>query len=94
MLLQLIVHLQAVELGIALLEGGNQEIQKTLYQLLQSGDISQNFFHVFHEKISDAQTEIKSTVTVNTTDIAARANEESKDPVKDLDRAVKKRGSM
>ena len=70
---------QAVELGIALLEGGHQEIQKSLFNLLQSGDLSQSFFHVFHEKMNDAQMEIKSTVTVNTTEIAARANEDNKD---------------
>ena len=85
---------QAVELGIALLEGGHQEIQKSLFNLLQSGDLSQSFFHVFHEKMNDAQMEIKSTVTVNTTDIAARATEDSKDP-KDVEKAMnnKKRGS-
>jgi inositol 1,4,5-triphosphate receptor type 1 len=46
---------QAVELGIALLEGGHQDIQKSLYILLTGGDLSQSFFHVFHEKINDAQ---------------------------------------
>ena len=36
--------------------------------------------------------EIKSTVTVNTTDIAARASEDNKDP-KELEKAIsKKRG--
>ena len=82
-----------MELGIALLEGGHQEIQKSLFNLLQSGDLSQSFFHVFHEKMNDAQMEIKSTVTVNTTDIAARASEDSKDP-KDVEKAInnKKRG--
>jgi inositol 1,4,5-triphosphate receptor type 1 len=74
------------------LEGGHQEIQKSLFLLLQTGDLSQSFFHVFHEKMNDAQMEIKSTVTVNTTDIAARASEDSKDP-KELEKAInKKRG--
>ena len=53
------------------------EIQKSLYIQLQSGDVSQNFFRVFHDAMDAAQAEIKSTVTVNTSDIAARANEEN-----------------
>ena len=53
------------------------EIQKSLYMDLQSGDVSQNFFRVFHDTMHSAQTEIKSTVTVNTSDIAARAHEEN-----------------
>ena len=49
-------------------------------------------FQVFFDKMSEAQSEIKSTVTVNTTDIAARANDD-KDSVaaKDIERVVKKR---
>ena len=53
------------------------EIQKSLYVQLQSGDVSQNFFRVFHDTMESAQSEIKSTVTVNTSDIAARAHEEN-----------------
>lgn len=52
---QVSCFVQAVELGIALLEGGHQDIQKSLYMLLTCGDLSQSFFHVFHEKINDAQ---------------------------------------
>ena len=73
----LFVFEQVVNLGIALLEGGNMEIQKSLYIQLQSGDVSQNFFRVFHDAMDAAQSEIKSTVTVNTSDIAARAHEEN-----------------
>ncbi len=65
---------EAVELGSALLEGGNQEIQKSLFAQLHSGEVSQSFFKVFHDKTTGAQAEIKSTVTVNTSDIAARAS--------------------
>ena len=53
------------------------EIQKSLYLQLQSGDVGQNFFRVFHDSMQAAQAEIKSTVTVNTSDIAARAHEEN-----------------
>ena len=53
------------------------EIQKSLYIQLQSGDVSQSFFRVFHGTMQAAQTEIKSTVTVNTSEMHARANEEN-----------------
>ena len=87
------IFAEVIELGIALLEGGNQDIQKTLFTALHSGDTSQNFFKVFHEKMSEAQMEIKSSVTVNTSDIAAKANEEKDLSNKELDKALKKRNS-
>lgn len=37
---------EAVELGIALLEGGNPVIQKSMYSKLLGGDLSQAFFKV------------------------------------------------
>lgn len=69
---------EVIELGNSLLEGGNQEIQRSLYDLLHSGEVSQNFFKVFHEKMCDAQIEIKSTVSVNTNDVATRTNEDDR----------------
>ena len=67
---------EVVELGSALLEGGNVDIQRSLYSQLNAGEISQSFFKVFFEKITDAGLEIKSTVMVNTSDIASRANDD------------------
>lgn len=66
---------EAIQLGIALLEGGNSIIQKSMFIKFQINEISQSFFKVFYDKMRDAQQEIKSTVTVNTTEIAAKANE-------------------
>lgn len=40
------IFVEAVELGIALLEGGNMEIQNMLYKKLQGSDKCQNFFKV------------------------------------------------
>lgn len=37
---------EAVELGIALLEGGNSTIQKSMFNKLLGGDLSQAFFKV------------------------------------------------
>ena len=87
------IFAEVIELGIALLEGGNQDIQKTVFDQLHSGELSQSFFQVFYDKMTDAQMEIKSTVTVNTTDLPAKANDDSKEPAKDIDKALKKRGS-
>lgn len=67
---------EVVALGIALLEGGNPIIQKSMFSKLLGGDLSQAFFKVFYDKMRDSQQEIKSTVTVNTSDIAAKADED------------------
>lgn len=67
------IFLESVELGIALLKGGNPAIQKSIHTKLTLGNNSEKFFKVFFDKTKAAQQEIKSTVTVNTSDIAARA---------------------
>jgi inositol 1,4,5-triphosphate receptor type 1 len=41
----------------------------------------------------EAQQEIKSTVTVNTSDIAAKAHED-KDAVKDIERITRRKGTV
>lgn len=41
--------------------------------------ISFLFAQVFYDKMKDAQQEIKSTVTVNTTDMAAKTHENKQD---------------
>lgn len=40
------IFVEAVELGIALLEGGNPIIQKSVFSKLVNGDMSQSFFKV------------------------------------------------
>lgn len=40
------IFVEAVELGIALLEGGNREIQDMLYEKLKGNEKCQNFFKV------------------------------------------------
>lgn len=39
---------EAVELGIALLEGGNPVVQRSMHAKLLGGDLSQSFFKVFY----------------------------------------------
>uniref|UniRef100_T1HK15 Inositol 1,4,5-trisphosphate receptor n=1 Tax=Rhodnius prolixus TaxID=13249 RepID=T1HK15_RHOPR len=83
---------EAVELGTALLEGGNPIIQKSMYNKLLGGDLSQAFFKVFYDKMRDSQQEIKSTVTVNTSDMAAKAHED-KEQSKELDKLSKRKAN-
>lgn len=40
------IFVEVVELGIALLEGGNPIIQKSIFNKLMGGDLSQSFFKV------------------------------------------------
>ncbi|KAL7012797.1 hypothetical protein ACKWTF_015057 [Chironomus riparius] len=79
------IFMEAVELGIALLEGGNNVIQRGMFNKFHTVDPSPAFFKVFYDKMKDAQVEIKSTVTVNTTDLAAKANE-NREYQRDVDR--------
>lgn len=50
---------EAVELGIALLEGGNPTIQKSMYNKLLGGDLSQSFF-----KVHIIETRLKKTLFI------------------------------
>lgn len=85
------IFVEAVELGIALLEGGNREIQDMLYEKLKGNEKCQNFFKVFDTKMEEAQQEIRNTVTVNTSDLSAKNNDE-KDGFRDGEKLNRKRG--
>ena len=63
------IFLKSVELGIALLEGGNTVIQKTIFSKLKNENHSERFFSVFFQKMKQAEAEIKNLVTVNTSDL-------------------------
>jgi len=65
------VFMEAVQLGIALLEGGNPMIQRSFLTKLPSVETSPIFFKVFFDKMKDAQVEIKATMTVNTAEMAS-----------------------
>ncbi len=73
------VFMEAVQLGIALLEGGNPVIQRSLYTKLQSAETSTIFFKVFHDKVRESQAEIRSTMSVNTTEMASAGNNKLQD---------------
>lgn len=86
------IFVEGVELGIALLEGGNPIIQRSMFNKFQNAELSQAFFKVFYDKMKDAQQEIKSTVTVNTSDIASKTHESKQDP-KEMDKVSKKQAN-
>lgn len=49
------IFMEAVELGIALLEGGNNVIQRGMFNKFHTVDPSPAFFRVFYDKMKDAQ---------------------------------------
>ncbi|XP_063897860.1 inositol 1,4,5-trisphosphate receptor isoform X1 [Helicoverpa armigera] len=60
------IFLEAIQLGIALLEGGNPIIQQSIFTKLQNGEISQAFLKVFYDKMREAQQEIRSLAASST----------------------------
>ncbi|XP_054628941.1 inositol 1,4,5-trisphosphate receptor type 3 isoform X2 [Dunckerocampus dactyliophorus] len=70
---------ESIQLAICLLEGGNTEIQNSFYKLMMGDNKSEKFFKVLHDRMKEAQTDIKATVSVNVGEMTHKANE------KDLD---------
>nr|BAN82187.1 hypothetical protein [Ovophis okinavensis] len=70
---------EAILLGIALLEGGNTQIQYSFYQQLNERKKSEKFFKVLYDRTKTAQQEIRSTVTVNTIDLSSKKKDEETD---------------
>ncbi|XP_053261116.1 inositol 1,4,5-trisphosphate receptor type 2 isoform X6 [Podarcis raffonei] len=67
---------EAILLGIALLEGGNTQIQYSFYQQLNEQKKSEKFFKVLYDRMKMAQQEIRSTVTVNTIDLSSKKKDD------------------
>ncbi|KAF7246678.1 Inositol 1,4,5-trisphosphate receptor type 2, partial [Varanus komodoensis] len=65
---------EAILLGIALLEGGNTQIQQ-----LNEQKKSEKFFKVLYDRLKTAQQEIRSTVTVNTIDLSSKKKDDDND---------------
>ncbi|XP_060550894.1 inositol 1,4,5-trisphosphate receptor type 2 isoform X3 [Pantherophis guttatus] len=70
---------EAILLGIALLEGGNTQIQYSFYQQLNEQKKSEKFFKVLYDRMKMAQLEIRSTVSVNTIDLSSKKKDEETD---------------
>ncbi|XP_062860264.1 inositol 1,4,5-trisphosphate receptor type 2 [Trichomycterus rosablanca] len=67
---------ESILLGIALLWGGNTQIQNSFYNQLHKQKKSEKFFKVFFDRMQSAQKEIRSTVSVNMFEISCRKREE------------------
>uniref|UniRef100_A0A3P8WR32 Inositol 1,4,5-trisphosphate receptor n=1 Tax=Cynoglossus semilaevis TaxID=244447 RepID=A0A3P8WR32_CYNSE len=59
------IFLESIQLAICLLEGGNTEIQNSFYKLMMGDNKSEKFFKVLHDRMKEAQNDIKATVSVN-----------------------------
>ncbi|KAL5013970.1 hypothetical protein ScPMuIL_008240, partial [Solemya velum] len=70
---------ETLELGIALLEGGNLVTQRSIYSRLTNDKTSETFFKVFHDRMKDAQVEIKATVTVSTGEMIEKKNDDHRE---------------
>uniref|UniRef100_A0A670J4A8 Inositol 1,4,5-trisphosphate receptor n=1 Tax=Podarcis muralis TaxID=64176 RepID=A0A670J4A8_PODMU len=71
---------ESIHLAIRLLDGGNTEIQKSFYNLMTGDKKSEKFFKVLHDRMKKAQQEVKSTVTVNMSDIGNKPREDKDSP--------------
>ncbi|XP_015259460.1 PREDICTED: inositol 1,4,5-trisphosphate receptor type 2 [Cyprinodon variegatus] len=67
---------ESILLGIALLKGGNTQIQNSFYNQLYKQKNSEKFFKVFYDRMRLAQQEIRSTVSVNMFDFSSRKRED------------------
>nr|XP_022296372.1 inositol 1,4,5-trisphosphate receptor type 1-like isoform X13 [Crassostrea virginica] len=69
------VFQETVKLGIALLEGGNTEIQKSIYRRLTKDKNSETFLKVFYNRMVKAREEVKG-ITVSTGEMEKRTEEQ------------------
>jgi len=76
------IFLRSVELGIALLEGGNPNIQASMFSRLTVGSNAEKFFKVFFEKMTSAQQTIRSTMNVTTTELVGNKRSIESEAVK------------
>ncbi|MGH0141734.1 UNVERIFIED_CONTAM: hypothetical protein FKN15_031691 [Acipenser sinensis] len=60
---------ESIQLAICLLEGGNTEIQNSFYKLMMGSDKSEKFFKVLYDHMKNAHHEVKSTVSVNVSEL-------------------------
>uniref|UniRef100_A0A4W4FAS1 Inositol 1,4,5-trisphosphate receptor n=1 Tax=Electrophorus electricus TaxID=8005 RepID=A0A4W4FAS1_ELEEL len=67
---------ESILLGIALLRGGNTQIQVSVYIHTHTQKKSEMFFKVLFDRMQLAQKEIRSTVSVNMFEVSSRKREE------------------
>ncbi|XP_078091388.1 inositol 1,4,5-trisphosphate-gated calcium channel ITPR2 isoform X5 [Mustelus asterias] len=77
---------ESIMLGIALLEGGNTQIQRSFHQQLNELKKSEKFFKVLYDRMKLAQQEIRATVSVNTSDLSSKKKDDDYDVVAPVNR--------
>ncbi|XP_041113341.1 inositol 1,4,5-trisphosphate receptor type 2-like isoform X1 [Polyodon spathula] len=70
---------ESILLGIALLKGGNTQIQNSFYHQLSKQKKSEKFFKVFYDRMKMAQQEIRSTMSMNTYDLSCKKKDDDGD---------------
>ncbi|KAF0041275.1 hypothetical protein F2P81_007173 [Scophthalmus maximus] len=70
---------ESILLGIALLQGGNTQIQNSFYAQLYKQKKSERFFKVFYDRMRLAQQEIRATVSVNMFELSSRKRDDDTD---------------
>uniref|UniRef100_A0A7N8YJQ7 Inositol 1,4,5-trisphosphate receptor n=1 Tax=Mastacembelus armatus TaxID=205130 RepID=A0A7N8YJQ7_9TELE len=70
---------ESILLGIALLQGGNTQIQNSFYNQLSKQKKSEKFFKVFYDRMRLAQQEIRATVSVNMFELSCRKRDDDSD---------------
>ncbi|KAK2842102.1 hypothetical protein Q5P01_012302 [Channa striata] len=70
---------ESILLGIALLQGGNTQIQNSFYTQLYKQKKSETFFKVFYDRMRLAQQEIRATVSVNMFELSCRKRDDDSD---------------
>ncbi|XP_041852186.1 inositol 1,4,5-trisphosphate receptor type 2 [Melanotaenia boesemani] len=70
---------ESILLGIALLQGGNTQIQNSFYSQLYKQKKSEKFFKVFYDRMRLAQQEIRATVSVNMFELSCRKRDDDGD---------------
>ncbi|XP_017278513.1 inositol 1,4,5-trisphosphate receptor type 2 isoform X2 [Kryptolebias marmoratus] len=63
---------ESILLGIALLQGGNTQIQNSFHNQLHKQKNSEKFFKVLYDRMRLAQQEIRATVSVNMFEVNSR----------------------
>ncbi|CAK9290328.1 unnamed protein product [Gordionus sp. m RMFG-2023] len=79
------IFMECLELGIAVLEGGNQTVQKSFHEILSKDALKcDSFFKVISEHILNAQMDIKSSTSANIGDSSTSQKKEEMKLLKSL----------
>ncbi|XP_062921619.1 inositol 1,4,5-trisphosphate receptor type 3 isoform X1 [Mobula hypostoma] len=81
---------ESVLLAIALLNGGNTEIQNSFYALMTGDSKSEKFFKVLHNRIKAAHQDIKATVSVNMNEPGSKVMKDAQDKTQAIPGGVQK----